>query len=330
MTTENTTPLWLPPRLETSHQTMISEKSLKTINKLSKRTERHAKSINLDNATERIWLAIDRSADEIHPPKIEEYALEFEANPQFERNKPRVQDMIKWCSAAEKFYESQAKLATFVLNRYKTEIRATREKMERVIADTDAREVLYNTIYVHLDTQIIAHINRLPHDMVAVIGQYLPKDIVFAVHLPSVEEMEATLSKVTLPKLKKFIEYIQHRNWESDGPNPTDIRRKIGSIECKAQTDKVIASCYNHPQTFNWGFDRPKNKGEYVTTIVGYVRVYEYHANIFKTAATKPYFQMQNEYKQYATVLQDEAVHIVKFMRFLANQKKVRRPRVVS
>lgn len=306
---------------------MRGEKSVKTIERLFAKYSRYIEPVNRTKVKDGMSNAIANVFDAIQPPKTTEFTLAFEANPHFETDKTRVQDAIKWCSAAEKFYAWQLQVTTISLNENQKKMREKRKEMERTIASVESREALYNTVYVHINTQLLARINRMPHDIVTIIGEYLPKNVVFTVSLPSVDEMKATLSKVPLKKLNKLLEYVEgrHRTYDQTGVQPS-----IGFIKCKAETDKVIACSYIHPHKFNWGLDNPKVKNDVIATIVGYVRVYEYHANIFKTAAAKPEFPMRQEYAQYGFVFQDEALHIVKFMRFLSKQKKVRRPRVVS
>lgn len=303
------------------------EKSLKTIERLCKKYSRYIDHIDSTKVNDGMSNAIVNLFDAINPPKTTEFTLAFESNPHLEINKTRVQDAIKWCSAAEKFYAWQLQVATISLNENQKKMREQRKEMERTIAEVDAREVLYNTVYVHIDTQLLARINRMPHDIVTLIGKYLPKNVAFAVTLPSVDEMKATLSKVTLKKLNKLLEYVEdrHRGYDQTGVQPS-----IGFIKHKAYNDKVIVSYCIPPHRFNWSLENPKVKNDVITKIVGYVRVYEYHANIFKTAAAKPEFPMRQEYARYGVMFQDEALHIVKFMRFLSKQKKVRRPRVAA
>jgi hypothetical protein len=303
------------------------EKSLKTIERLCTKYSRYLNQTDRTNVKEGITNALVNVFDAIKPPKTTEFTLAFESNPHSEIDKTRVQDAIKWCSAADKFYEWQLQVTTISLNENRKKMQEKRKKMEHTIRDVEAREALYNTVFVHIDTQLIARINRMPHDIVTIIGEYLPKNVAFAVSLPSVDEMKATLSKVTLKKLNKLLQYVEDRHM---GYDQTGVQPSIGFIKRKAKIDKVIACSYIDPHRFNWGHNNPKVKEHVITTIVGYVRVYEYHANIFKTAAAKPEFPMQQEYARYGFVFQDEALHIVKFMRFLSKQKKVSRPRVAA
>ena len=266
--------------------------------------------------------AVDKAHEAIMPLQSTQNALAFEANPHNEINKAHIRDMLEWCSAAEEFYHSQASIVLRVIDEKQKIVRDIRTQMERAIADTEAREIIHNTIWVQLDKRSIAGINRMPHEIVSLIGEFLPKNLRFSVCFPSIEEMKTTLSKVTIRKLKNFLEYIEDRNdQEEDVANPDEFRKNIVSIMLKAYRDQIITTDDICPYMNGEKFPT-KKKDKYIMSIVGYVRVYEYYANIFKTAAAKPDFKMQKEYNHYANVLQDEALHTIKFMRFLSKPKK--------
>lgn len=254
----------------------------------------------------------------ITPHNVNGHILAFKAHSDNHFEKIRLCNEIEWYKNVEDYLTIHAKLQFRIMMDMRKSARQTRETIEQTLKNQeiiDLQNRMQHEVSLYAEVSLLRRTNALPEVLVDMVGSYISRDLLFQASIPSFDEMEATLSKSTLPHIKQLLKLVVEKY------NGCGTDKSIYRVFNDVYKDGLIATSDVDPTLNGWGHIRPKKKHEFVENVVAYVKAYLYFYKIFLKKATDVSSNCtirRVRYVDYAKRFREEITYTIKFINLLA------------